>query len=238
MERNGHSECLHRRRLDVLPLRAGQAWLVGFFSLVMMSGQCAAVVVDLAQFTFPKGTQHESLGDDMRLYGRPVQIRVFDAPLGVPELIRTLSDQQPALVDLRVLPGQAILSGSVNESLWVVQIEGIGETRAVGSISAMSAGPAAFTLRQPPEWLPEGSRLRFDFSVLEGSQRVTDEVWTHSLPPKQLRPLIRRNLTTRGWITQSASDELGLWTRKGRRLRLDIYAVGGGSSVRAQSVLP
>lgn len=238
MARREGRMCWHGRCFGSLRVKPGLAWRIGLLAIVMQHSPSAAAMVGLEQFKFPNGTVHESLGDDMRLYGLPVQIRVFDAPLGVPALIRALSDQQPGLADLRVLPGQAILSGMVNESLWLVQMEGLSEKRSVGSISILPVSPVIVRSPPLPAWLPPGARLRFAFSVLEGSQRVTDDIWTHSLPPKQLRPLIHRNLAARGWTAQSSAHEESVWRRKERRMRVDIYAVGAGSGVRAQRVLP
>ena len=64
-----------------------------------------------ADLQLAAGARRQWLADRLWLYGQPAGVLVFDTPQDVPELIRSLSGQQPALVDLHVLPGQVLLSG-------------------------------------------------------------------------------------------------------------------------------
>ena len=81
------------------------------------------------------------LADRLWLYGQPAGVLVFDTP-HVPELIRSLSGQQPALVDLHVLPGQVLLSGRwATRNGW--RRWKPGARRTVGSISFRSGSAPA-----------------------------------------------------------------------------------------------
>jgi hypothetical protein len=133
----------------------------------------------------------------MWLHGVPIQVVVFDAPVNTPELIRVLSRQQPALGDLQVLPGQAILSGRVGGALWVAQMASPETGRSVGSISSMRG--QALPAGDPPRWLPANARLRLDFTVLEGGVKVSEHIWQHPLPPARLALLLQQGLLGDGW---------------------------------------
>lgn len=189
-------------------------------------------VASLAGLRFPPGSRVEPMADRAWLYGAPLQVLVFDAPVNAPALIRILTRQQPALADLQVLPGQAILSGRVGDALWVAQVASPETGRSVGSISSIHA--LAAPVGDTPAWLPMPARLRLDFAVLEGGVKVSEHIWQHPLPPARLALLLQQGLLRDGW--QRADNELGgagrqSWRRLGARLQWTLVPLDAGSGL-------
>ncbi|MCY1540968.1 hypothetical protein D9M68_766380 [compost metagenome] len=196
------------------------------------SARAASGPVSLAALRLPAGTRHELLGERVWLHGMPAQVLVFDAPHSAPELIRFLSGRQPALADLNVLPGQAILSGQVGHEQWVVQMEGLGPRRTVGSISTIRLDAAA----GPPEpsWLPAGARLRLDIGVLDQGVKVTERIWQYDSPPERVAPRLEAALKQDGWEASPAADGGSQWWTRGKaRLRISLMPLDAGSGLLA-----
>ncbi|WP_447918928.1 hypothetical protein [Achromobacter aegrifaciens] len=194
-------------------------------------------VASLEALRFPVGSRRGLLAESIWLHGIPARVLIFDTPLGTSELIRYLSGQQPALTDLNVLSGQAILSGRVGQERWVVQMEGMGARRTAGSISAVNllAAPGS----PLPAWLPAGARLRLDVAVMEGGVLVSERIWQYALPPGQVAPLLEARLTQNGWRRMPASDEAAhWWTRRGVRMRLSLVPLDGGSGLLVSGRTP
>ncbi|CAB3922975.1 hypothetical protein LMG3412_05474 [Achromobacter deleyi] len=192
----------------------------------------ASGVASLSALRFPPGSRVEPLADRMWLSGAPVQVVVFDAPVNAPELIRELSRQQPALGDLQVLPGQAILSGQVGDAWWVAQMESPEAGRCVGSISAIHAQPLPASV--PPAWLPANARLRLDFTVLEGGMKVSEHIWQHPLPPARLALLLQQGLLRDGWRrveSEPAGAGRQSWRRQGAQLQWLLVPLDAGSGL-------
>ena len=125
---------------------------------------------------------------------------VFDTPQDVPELIRSLSGQQPALVDLHVLPGQVLLS--VGDAQWVAQMEA---ARAAYRRQHFSGpGLARRPLLCRPR-LPADASLKLDFEIHEDGRRVREQIWRSALSPRRAWPWRRR----RGWRAARSSGRRG-----------------------------
>lgn len=187
-------------------------------------------VTALEALRFPAGSRRGLLAESIWLHGIPARVLIFDTPLSTPELIRYLSAQQPALADLNVLSGQAILSGQVGQERWVVQMEGLGARRTAGSISAVSLLAAPDS--PLPAWLPAGARQRLDVAVMEDGVRVSERIWQYALPPRQLAPLLEGRLVQNGWRRVPASEESAhWWIRPGARMRLSLVPLEGGSGL-------
>ncbi len=194
-------------------------------------------VASLESLRFPAGSRRGLLADRVWLHGIPARVLVFDTPLGTPELIRTLAGQQPGLTDLNVLSGQAILSGQVGREQWVVQMEGLGARRTVGSISAVNLLGAPGNSR--PDWLPPGARIRLDVAVQEDGARMSERIWQYSLPPGQVAPMLEANLLRHGWRRLPASDEAAQWWgRQDARMRLSLVPLDGGSGLLVSGRTP
>lgn len=183
----------------------------------------------LAALRLPPGSRHELLADDLWLHGMPARVLVFDAPLGAPQLIRFLSLQQPALADLNVLAGQVILSGRVGRDQWLVQMEGLGPRRAVGSISVLGNRGAVTTPN--PLWLPAGGRLRLDVTALDQGVKVSQWIWQYAAPPARMAPRLEAGLRRDGWRRQSADGEAQWWIRGAARLRASLVPLESGSGL-------
>ena len=192
--------------------------------------------VTLAALRLPPGSRHERLGESVWLHGMPAQVLVFDAPQGITELIRFLSNQQPALADLNILPGQAILSGRVGHEQWVVQMEALGPRRTVGSVS--SASPGAWAERPGPSWLPAGGRLRLDITVQDQGATVTERIWQYELPPERVAPRLEAGLERDGWRRPPSQDGPPWWTRGQARLRISLVPLEAGSGLLVSGWAP
>lgn len=204
----------------------------------------------LSRLRFPPGSSHVLLADQLWLYGYPAQVLVFDTPATAPNLIRMLSAQQPALVDLNVLPGQLILSGRFGDEQWVAQMQSTRDGRTVGSVSTMRLVPASnlpTSLSTPlptsspkplpmslptPAWLPEGARLHLDFAVMEAGVRVSERIWRHALPPARFTPLVQAGLLREGWRQLSEDGPDQSWTRRNDRMRISVTPLETGSGLR------
>ncbi|MFF7398810.1 hypothetical protein ACFZAI_20305 [Achromobacter sp. NPDC008082] len=187
----------------------------------------------LSRLRFPPGSSHVLLADQLWLYGYPAQVLVFDTPATAPNLIRMLSAQQPALVDLNVLPGQLILSGRFGDEQWVAQMQSTRDGRTVGSVSTMRLVPASNPMSLPtPAWLPEGARLHLDFAVMEAGVRVSERIWRHALPPARLTPLVQAGLRREGWRQLSEDGPDQSWTRRNDRMQISVTPLETGSGLR------
>ncbi|WLW59907.1 MULTISPECIES: hypothetical protein [Achromobacter] len=194
-------------------------------------------VAALEALRLPAGSRRGLLAESIWLHGIPARVLVFDAPLSTPELIRYLSAQQPALANLNVFSGQAILSGQVGQEQWVVHLEGLGSRRTAGSISAVSllAAPDSAT----PAWLPAGGRLRLDVALTEEGVRVSERIWQYAQPPGQLAAQLEERLLQNGWRRLPVSeDSAHWWVRSGSRMRLSLVPLDGGSGLLVSGRAP
>ncbi|CAB3707690.1 hypothetical protein [Achromobacter aegrifaciens] len=194
-------------------------------------------VTALEALRLPAGSRRGLLGESIWLHGIPARVLVFDAPLSTAELIRYLSAQQPALVNLNVLSGQAILSGKVGQEQWVIQLEGLGSRRTAGSISAVSL--LAVPESASPAWLPAGGRLRLDIALMEDGVRVSERIWQYPLPPGQLAAQLEQHLLRNGWRRMPVSeDSAHWWVRSGSRMRLSLVPLDGGTGLLVSGRVP
>lgn len=187
-----------------------------------------------ADLQLAAGARRHWLADRLWLYGQPAGVLVFDTPQDVPELIRSLSGQQPALVDLRVLPGQVLLSGKVGDAQWVAQMEAVGARRTVGSISQVRLGaPAAFV---PPAWLPADASLKLDFEIQEDGRRVREQIWRSALSPRRAQALAQRRLRDAGWrAARVPAGAAQRWERDDAALQWTATPVDQGSGIWIRS---
>lgn len=195
--------------------------------------------VSLAELRFPPGSRVESLAERMWLHGMPIQVWVFDAPVDVATLIQVLSRQQPALEDLRILPGVAILSGRVGQVHWVLRLTSPTAGRSVGSMSSLSA--LATSTSSPPAWLPSGARPRLDFAVAQTDGMLSESIWQHRLPPSRLAPLLRLGLARDGWRAIEAGPGDGdwqSWQRRQERLQWLLVPLESGSGIWIRRLTP
>jgi hypothetical protein len=179
------------------------------------------------------------VGQEIRLYGHPAQIEVFDAPVDLLTLLRSVAAQQPQLQDLHVLPGRVILSGFIYDKLWVAHLESLGPRRTIASLSALSMRIPQNTRGSAPSWMLAGAILRLDFSVVQPPYRVTERIWNHSWAPARVLSLLQQRLRQAGWMKQDDVDGANLWTLGDARLSLHVSALQDqGSGVLARTWEP
>jgi hypothetical protein len=202
-----------------------------------------APATDVVPPSLPPGGHYAALGTALRIQGRPLSAWVFEAPGSVPTVAAWLTEQQPALRDMWVLPGSAVLGGVEQGRHWVARLFDAGWGRTRGTISAlplgdMSVTPAAARPWQRP-WQLKGGRLRFELQSRVAGETVFEQVWTHAAPAARLRRMLWRELRAQGWRQAPAADvSIGdpdqNWSRERLRLSLVIAPIGtGGSGVTA-----
>ena len=232
---------IRRTRPAVVRLRRP---LVLMMWLASVAGSCVAqpsqsattAPVPLSRLRLPEGSTHALLADRVWLHGYPAQVLVFDAPADTRAVVRALVDQQPGLSDLNVLPGHLILSGWIDDQQWVAQMQNVGPSRTIGTVSAlrMSAPPNPVA----PAWLPEGARLRLDFAVMEAGVKVWERIWQHGLPPSRITPLLKAALLRDGWRLEADDGASQSWARADQRMQVSVVPLDAGSGLRVRRWVP
>lgn len=190
----------------------------------------------LDRLRLPEGSRQTLLADRMWIHGQPAQVLVFDTPQSAAALTRSLSRQQPALIDLNVLPGRLLLSGQVGRDQWVVQMQSTAQGRTFGTISSLRV--AAPSSEAPPSWLPGGARLRLDIALMEAGVKVSERIWQHVLPPTSLAPKLEAGFTREGWGRLSVDGVVQLWERQGSRVRISLVPLDAGSGLHIREWTP
>lgn len=212
--------------------------------LATVAGPCVAkpsqsattVAVSLSRLRLPEGSTHALLADRVWLHGYPAQVLVFDAPADSRAVVRALTDQQPGLSDLNVLPGHLILSGWIDDQQWVAQMQSAGPSRTIGTVSSLRM--AALPNPVMPVWLPEGARLRLDVAVMEAGVKVWERIWQHGLPPSRIVPLLKAALLRDGWRLEADDGALQSWARADQRMQVSLVPLDAGSGLRVRRWVP
>lgn len=213
-----------------------------------LGGVTVSGVRSLDQLRFPAGSSHAWLADQLWLHNQPTRVLVFDVPTPARELIRALTEQQPALMDLNVMPGLLLLSGRVGDERWVVQMQTLIDSkseatghrksggRTVGSIASV---PLTSSIGAPsPAWLPTGSRLRLDVAVKDAGVTVSEHIWQHVLPPAQLATELEAGLQREGWRRQSVAGAMQWWGLNDRRMQILLVPLETGSGLHVRGWAP
>lgn len=189
----------------------------------------------LDDLALPPGSVQTSLGEGLRLYGMPADIRLLDIPVSVADVIPLLTARHPSLSDLGVYPGRAVLSGRVGADLWVIMLEPAGPRRSRGSISVLGGRPDASRARPGSvPWMPADARLRLDFAARQQGGQVTHQVWTLPLPLATARRAVDAGLRRAGWRRDAARPGPQHWMRGAARLVISIVDADGGSGILVQ----
>jgi hypothetical protein len=179
----------------------------------------------------PPGGVYVSLGEDLRVQGQPMAAWFFDAPGRVGEVAEWLSKGQPALRDMLVVPGSAILSGTDGVRQWAARLSDDGSGRTRGTVSALSLlhRPAASA---PLPWTPGGARLHFEIRSRENKQTVIQQIWTHAAAPAPLWRQLQASLQAAGWHETTAADAgARAWSKAAARLSVVVTSTSAGSGV-------
>jgi hypothetical protein len=169
------------------------------------------------------------------MQGQPMAAWAFEAPGSVPAVAVWLSQRQPALRDLWVVPGSAVLAGMEGRRQWAARLFDAGWGRTRGTISVLPLHDAFADPAPAFAWRLNGGQLLFEFQSREDGGTVVEQVWTHAAAPSRLRNRVRRDLRAQGWRKVSAQDlAIGdgesCWSRANTRLSMVIAPLDDGSS--------
>lgn len=196
------------------------------------AGLATDVDQPLSRLRLPDGTRWTMLADRVWIYGQPAQILVFDAPQSTVELIREISRQLPALVDLTVLAGRTILSGEAGQTQWLAQLQGTQRGGTAGTIATLHRPTSASGTH--PAWLSEGWRLRLDVAAMDAGSKVWDRIWQHALPPQQVAARLETALRHAGWTLLTDAAMPQSWARQQERMQVLLMPLGPGSALQVR----
>lgn len=180
----------------------------------------------------PPGSTQAAVGQGMRLFGAPADIRLVEIPLSIERAIAALTELYPALADLGVFPGLAVLSGAIGRDLWLVSLQASGAQHTRGTVAVLRPHPnAAASLPRRPDWLPGSARLRFDFSDEADGVHTRQQVWTLEQPLGKLRAASTQGLRVQGWQAVASGGAAEHWVRDRTSLQLVYVATGAVSGV-------
>ena len=221
-------------------LRPHHAW-VGI--LLIASAAQAELSSTLGELMLPPGSAQAALGKGMRLFGMPVDIRVFDTPEPVAQVARGFSERYAGLSSLGIYPEHVTLTGQVNGQLWVVSLAPVGPRHTRGSVSVLSssmAGNTATDLSATDEhamfshaWLPKTARLRLQLEQDEddGNGRTLQQVWTFTSSITSTWQAVRHGLQQHHWQLEAETTTTSRWRRERSSLQLTMVEVAGGSGM-------
>lgn len=172
-----------------------------------------------------------SLGEGLHVQGQPMLAWYFDTPGSVDEVAAWLSKGQPALRDMLVVPGTAILAGTDDARQWTARLSDGGSGRTRGTVSALSLRDRPVAQPSLP-WTLGGGRLHFETRSREDKGAVIQQVWTHAAAPVRLWQQLQASLQAAGWQESTAqNDGARAWSRAATRLSLVVAPASVGSGV-------
>jgi hypothetical protein len=184
----------------------------------------------------PPGGNYAPLGEALHIQGQAMSAWVFDTPGSVPDVASWLTARQPALRDMWVMPGAAVLAGTAGDMQWAARLFDAGGGRTRGILSALSLSAAAPTSSAGSRWRPKGAQLRFELRSREESAMVVEQVWTHDAPPATLSRQLYSQLLAEGWQQADARDPSSGqtardWSRDRMNLSMVIVPLDQGSGI-------
>jgi hypothetical protein len=198
-----------------------------------------ATLASLTPPPLPYGGAYEPLGADIRVQGQAVAAWVFDAPATVPDMVAWFSERQPALRDMWVMPGSAVLGGVDGAVQWAARLFDAGHGRTRGTLSVLSLADAgrAPSTNDPAAmgWRPTGANLQFELRLREDGHTIIQRVWTHALPPARVWRDTKHTLAAAGWRVAAhaipAAPGCGIWSRSSSTLSVIVAALDAGSGI-------
>jgi len=188
-----------------------------------------------ARWSLPEGAVQVDVARRATLYGVPADIVYYEAPMGVSRMIAHLEAHHPALRDLAVLPGMAVLSDRSGVCLRTATVAGAGRDRSAGTLSQVCWPETVPASAAAPAWMPSGARLAFDFGAQDGPAAYSQQIWRHGGTPEDLRAELRRALVRHGWAPlppgSSPGEPAREWRRGAQLLAIDTVATGQGSAI-------
>lgn len=217
--------------------RAGYSWAAWLALAVCNTVPVAAAtgVPNAVRWHLPDGATQVAIADRATLYGVPADIVYYEAPLAVAGMIAHFAAHHPALRDLAVLPGMAVLSDRSGHCMRTATVAGIGPARSAGTLSRVCWPPEAAAAPAAPAWLPAGARLAFDFGVHDAPASYVQQIWRHDDAPEAVRTALRRALVRHGWTPlppgMPAGEPAREWRRGAQLLAIDTMAADPGSAI-------
>jgi hypothetical protein len=210
--------------------------IVAFAALGVSTPVIAHVtaLTDIGQIKLPPNSHETALHGSAQLFGFPVQIRLFETPIAVPQVIRFFSTQLPLLRDLHVLNGSALLSGQTNGRSWVIHLQGRSQGGTRGTLSLLESRTENPLSPVRPQWLPSRARLLFDLRTIEGSWLTTEQIWSHSIAPNPMRTMLQTALIHLGWKCTHTEFGGGNWQLGEQDLVYSVVVLGRGSAIFAR----
>lgn len=211
----------------------------------------------LDKLTLPLGSTQLPLGERMRLFGMPVDIRVFEIPASVDRAAQMLEQRYAGLSNIGVYPGQLVLSGEIDKQFWVFSLVPVGLAATRGTVSvtrsmALGNRPDVGRVSNITQitdadvtaddefsmishaWLPDMAHLKLQFEqgADDGTRgRTLKQVWTIPSSVGATQRTIRRNLLRDQWRLQSETVDTSHWQRKQTAMQLTVTAVDGGTGL-------
>ena len=213
-----------------LLLRCSFAGLITLANIAPANAQ-VNLPTSVGQIKLPAGSHDTSLHEVTRLFGFPLQIRLFTTTLSVPQLIRFLSRQLPVLRNLHVLKGGALLSGQAHGQSWAVYVQGLAQGGSRATLSVLESSASSHSKTVAPAWIPSQSRLLLDLYSTEGAWLVTEQIWRHASGPSNMRSILQTALRRIGWKRADTVFNGEIWQRRGEELVYSVVALDNGSAV-------
>ncbi|HEY0295824.1 MAG TPA: hypothetical protein VGC69_10880 [Bordetella sp.] len=168
-----------------------------------------------------------------KVYGAPAEVLSYEAPMDAPALIAFLAQQYPALRDMAVFPGMAVLSDLSGPCSRVVTVSGQDGRGSRGTLSTICWEKAMTRPALPAPWLPAGAELVFDFSEPAGRAGYVQQIWQYASPPDAVARQVHGNLARQGWRPAYDPDGAGsswqTWQRGSETVIVDILGKAAGS---------
>jgi len=222
-------------------LRRWPAALVA--TMIVVAVAHAAETSALSELPLPPGSTQTSLGGRMRLFGTPIDIRVFDIPLPIAQAARAVGERYPSLSDIGLYPQRVVLSGHVANQFWVVNFESNGPRHTRGSLSILTEtefpSQSAAQKNTAPNrelmsslsWWPADARLRLRLEQEEGRGRNSTQIWTSTSSAESVWSAIRQGLQQERWQAETDTPNVSLWRREHSLLHISITAIDGGTGI-------
>ncbi|HEY9280378.1 MAG TPA: hypothetical protein VIP51_09930 [Eoetvoesiella sp.] len=165
---------------------------------------------------------------EMQLFGVPVLLRDFTAPISLLTAAQSLSTHIDRFQQVMAFKDKITLSGIKADWHWVAELEATSYG-VKGLVSALHIDPVQ--LKHALEnrshdmagWLPQQARLRFsDRSALQG-RYLTQQVYSVQLQPTELIAYAQTRLLNQGWRNDPQAawfPEASVWRRGAARLML------------------
>jgi hypothetical protein len=189
---------------------------------------------ELDRLALPVDAQHIEPVMSCLWFGLPLAARTFDSPGPIADVVRHLQKVQPLWRDVRGLPDEVVLSGDDGLVQWIARLTPADRGRINVLMSTLRLPAPGWRPKRSLnfDWLPRNARLRFDLAAADG--RSQQQIWTHTLTPAMLGPILIKALNDQGWKQVGAVrgwDAPMQWARADQQLDLTLLSRQSGSAI-------